>query len=149
MARKRLAHGALLDRERQAVALHLQGETSDAIADALGFVNRGGAWKAVQRGLARFVVPAIAEARTVELARLDRLHKAVWQRAISGDIPAIETVLRLMERRARLLGLDAPVRVDLRALVADSATRFGLDEAERRALFDRLSAYLAEQRVMP
>ena len=145
--RKRLTKGAVLDRERQAVAYHLQGETCQAIADALGFANSGSAWKAIQRGLARFVAPAIAEARTAELARLDRLHKAHWSAAIAGDVPATETVLKLMVRRARLLGLDAPLRIDVRALVAEAAARHGLDDDERRVLFDRIEDLLAAQRV--
>jgi hypothetical protein len=47
----------------------------------------------------------------LELMRLERLHAAVWPQAIRGDVNAVDRVLRIMERRARLLGLDAPKRV--------------------------------------
>jgi hypothetical protein len=46
----------------------------------------------------------------MELARLDRLQAAVWGDAIAGDIAAIHTVLKIMERRAKYAGLDAPTR---------------------------------------
>ena len=32
--------------------------------------------------------------------------------AVNGDIAAVNTVLRIMDRRARLFGLDSPVKVD-------------------------------------
>lgn len=54
----------------------------------------------------------VAEVRTLELARLDQLHLAVWGRAIQGDYGAIDTVLKIMARRAKFLpGLEAPQAV--------------------------------------
>lgn len=54
----------------------------------------------------------VTELRRLEGARLDRLQAAVWPKALSGDPAAVRAVVRLMERRARLLGLDAPVQVE-------------------------------------
>jgi hypothetical protein len=51
------------------------------------------------------------EVRKQELDRIDRLQVAVWNRALKGDDKAINTVLRLMERRARLVGIDAPTKI--------------------------------------
>lgn len=45
------------------------------------------------------------ELGTLELARLDRLHRSAWDLAVTGDLAAIETVLRIMDQRDRLLGL--------------------------------------------
>lgn len=50
--------------------------------------------------------------RKVEGTSLDRLQRALWPQAIQGDAKAAQGVLRIMERRARLFGLDAPVKVD-------------------------------------
>ncbi|HEY3230446.1 MAG TPA: helix-turn-helix domain-containing protein [Roseiflexaceae bacterium] len=47
------------------------------------------------------------ELRTLEAARLDDLQAALWPQARSGSVKAIGMVLRIMERRARLFGLDA------------------------------------------
>lgn len=50
--------------------------------------------------------------RTQEGERLNRMQRAVWQQALAGDVPAVNTVLKIMERRAKLFGLDAPVKVE-------------------------------------
>jgi hypothetical protein len=45
--------------------------------------------------------------------RLDELQVAVWDRAINGDLPAAHCVLKIMDRRAKLLGLDKPEKVEV------------------------------------
>lgn len=42
----------------------------------------------------------------MELARLDQLQQSVWEQAMLGDGRAVETVLKVMAQRAKLLGLD-------------------------------------------
>lgn len=49
--------------------------------------------------------------RTLELERLDRLWLQCYQSAQQGDLPAVDRCLRIMERRSKLLGLDAPTKV--------------------------------------
>ena len=49
----------------------------------------------------------------LELERLDHLTSAVWLDAMGGSDKAVNSVLRIMERRSRLMGLDAPVRHEL------------------------------------
>jgi hypothetical protein len=51
---------------------------------------------------------AAAEVARLELERLDALLLAVWPQAKGGDGPAIDRVLSIMARRAKLLGLDMP-----------------------------------------
>ena len=58
--------------------------------------------------LTRLVSEASEEIRQLELARLDDLQIGVWERALNGDVAAIDRVLAIMVRRARLLGLDPP-----------------------------------------
>jgi hypothetical protein len=48
------------------------------------------------------------EARDLELARLDEVQSSFYETAISGDPKAAEVVFKSMDRRAKLLGLDAP-----------------------------------------
>jgi len=52
-----------------------------------------------------------AEWRAIELDRLDELHRAIWDKAVGGDLAAFDRVLKRMERRAKLLALDAPAKV--------------------------------------
>jgi hypothetical protein len=75
----------------------------------------------VMRELERLAEEAHEEAaqvRVLELQRLDRMLRGLWLRARDGDTFAVDRVLKMMERRARLLGLDAPAM-----LAADVTTR--------------------------
>ena len=47
------------------------------------------------------------ELRQLELLRLDQLQAAHYQAAMGGDAAAASRVLSIMDRRAKLLGLDA------------------------------------------
>jgi hypothetical protein len=47
------------------------------------------------------------ELRQLELLRLDQLQAAHYKAAMGGDAAAASRVLSIMDRRARLLGLDA------------------------------------------
>ncbi len=51
------------------------------------------------------------ELRKLEEERLDALQIALWRPATSGHEGAVDRVLRIMARRAALLGLDAPVKL--------------------------------------
>lgn len=51
--------------------------------------------------------------RQLELERLDMLTKALEPMAAVGNPGAVNSFLRVMERRAKLLGLDAPVKQDI------------------------------------
>lgn len=42
----------------------------------------------------------------LEVDRLDALQKSIWRLAMSGDLPAIDRALRIIQQRAKLLGLE-------------------------------------------
>ena len=95
---------------RKAVELRTQGWTFQRIADELG-VSVASAHNAVTRYLEE--TRAISregaeEIRRLELDRLDRILATIGPLAEGGDLAAVDRVLRLQERRAHLLGLDAP-----------------------------------------
>jgi hypothetical protein len=95
-----------LARERRVLELRRAGVSFDQIASTVGYTARGAAHKAFMRALSRTLVQPAQELRDLEADRLDRMQVQVWERALRGDDKAILTVLRIMERRARLLGLD-------------------------------------------
>lgn len=96
-------------RRARAVELALSGHSYDRIAEQIGYSNRGTAWKVVQKALRDREAEAVDVYRQVELARLDALQSACWDAACAGDRQAIETVLRIIEKRARLMGIwDSP-----------------------------------------
>lgn len=99
-----------VDWQRRAVELRTQGWTYQRIADECG-VSVSTAYAAVVRYLeeTRAVSREHAEEiRRLELDRLDRMLAAFGPRAEDGDAAAADRVLRIQERRAKLLGLDAP-----------------------------------------
>lgn len=97
----------------------------------LGYSSAGVARKDLIRALEQNRDEEAAEVSTYrqqENERLDALLEAAWPRATQPhpvfdkegnvvteeiDMRAVDTVLRLMDRRAKLNGLDAPVRTEL------------------------------------
>lgn len=53
------------------------------------------------------------ELRQLELERLDKLTAALDSWVEAGSHNAVNAYLRIMERRAKLLGLDAPMKTDV------------------------------------
>lgn len=134
-----------LQREGQALELRRAGLTYDAIAERLGFANKGGAYKAVKRALQRTLQEPADELRALEVDRLDRLQAAIWPKAMRGDTAAVDRVLRIAERRARLLGLDITDVV-----MRDIAEQRLQIEQQQGAVFAQLiAATLAEVGVDP
>ncbi len=95
-------------RERAARALELrkQGYTFEQIAVELGYRGRQGAFESVMAALREVTREAAEELIQLDLERLDALWVPQYQAALGGDAQALAGCLRIMERRARLLGLD-------------------------------------------
>lgn len=109
------------ERQRAARALELRtsGMTYAAVAANLDYSDESGARKAVDRLLSRVEYEGAEELRRLEGQRLDAMQRAIWPQACSGDLDAIRTVLTIMGRRTKLLGLDAPTRVAVGPTVSD------------------------------
>jgi hypothetical protein len=142
------------ERDAEAARLRSRGWSYQQIADELGYAHHSNARKAVKRALEAIVAEPAEDLRQIELGRLD----AMWQIALAvleryhvtvsngrlitiGGKPleddgpvlaALDRLLKIQERRARLLGLDAPARTHV--TVTDSM------EAE----IERLVAQLAD-----
>src|SRR5215211_7434864 len=121
---------AAAERQAKALALRKGGVTYEQIADAVGYASASGAHKAVLSALRRMVAEPAEELRQLELTRLDALLVALWPAASRGTLGAVDRVLKVMERRAAYLGLDAPKKIDvsLEQLAARAAAEAGLDE---------------------
>ena len=97
-------------RRTRVVELVTSGLSYEEAAAEVGYRCRSAAWKAFHRALADREAEAIDEHRVLELARLDAVQAAYWAEAVSGDVQAAAVVLRCIEQRARLLGLDRPAK---------------------------------------
>lgn len=104
-------------RERAAEALSMRkaGKSYRAIAAALGYRSPQAAFDAVQRAFGRLGTESAEDLRALELLRLDALWKVHFSAARQGDVAGTQICLRIMERRAKLLGLDAPTQAAVRA----------------------------------
>ena len=101
------------ERQKEALSLRLVGLSYDAIAERLEFANRSGAFRAVQAALKKTLQDPADELRTLELERLDSMLLPMMAQAKKGNQGAVDRVLRIMERRAKLLGLDAPTKQEI------------------------------------
>lgn len=96
-----------------AVALRLVGLTYRDIGARLG-ISVSSAYNRVKRELDRVNEKSSEDAlalRRLEIERLDRMWARLWPRAFReapGVYKAMDGLLSIMERRAKLLGLDAP-----------------------------------------
>lgn len=92
----------------EALTMRLAGSSYEQIADALGYADKSGAWRAVEGELEKIRQERARDVLNLELARLDALLSGSWAKALDGDHRAVANVLRVMERRAKYLRLDAP-----------------------------------------
>ncbi|MFJ9420697.1 hypothetical protein [Streptomyces sp. NPDC101249] len=119
-------------RRTKLLALRRQGvRYDDARVEALGYANPGAARKDVVRALEVHRDEEAAEVsayRQQENERLDALLEAAWPSATTPspifskdgeivgealDMRAVDTVIRLIDRRAKLNGLDMPAKSEL------------------------------------
>lgn len=105
----------LIDRKAEALRLRRYGFTYSQIAEQLG---------CALSTAHSYVMGALEETRTLlkedadairdmELSRLDAMLPKFLSKAMAGDDRAAKTVLSIMERRAKYLGLDAAGRLDV------------------------------------
>jgi len=96
-------------RDAEALKLRSEGLTYRQIAELLG-INTSTAYRRVENALRAIPADGVEEMRQLEGERLDKLHAALWDRALEGDLQAIDRLLTISNRRAKLFGLDAPTR---------------------------------------
>ena len=98
----------------RALELRKQGLNYTQIGEELG-CNRSTACRYVLSELENLADKCREEAvhvRDLELQRLDALYLKAWEAVEEGDLPSIDRCLRVQERRAKLLGLDAAEKVE-------------------------------------
>lgn len=95
-------------RERDAKILEMrkQGYTQTEIAATLGIANHSTISRAITRALKEITREPSEELLELELLRLDELVKTAHQQLGTGNrLYAIDRLLKILDRRAKLLGL--------------------------------------------
>ena len=129
-------------REAAVVQLRIAGHTFDQIAQQLGLSSKSTAHRIYRRALDATVAEPAAELRQLEGARLDALQAQWWPRAVGGNVQAARIMLKIMERRARLFGLDAPQRVNVNTNELDAQIVDLMDQLTSAAVADAERAQL-------
>lgn len=83
-----------------------EGATYEQAAQQVGYATRSGAYKAFWKAVEQREAEAVEDHRALELARLVALQVPLWEKAMNGDVKAAGMVLKIIEQRSRLLGLD-------------------------------------------
>lgn len=115
MARQKNTAARIQAEERRRVAVELRkaGASFEEIARSLGIKKQSAhalVVKALEEIRAR-TTEQVEHLRVLETARLDTLLKGLWPSASKGNPQAVEKAIKIMERRARMLGIDAPTKV--------------------------------------
>jgi hypothetical protein len=101
--------------ETNALLLREQGYSFDEIAEQLK-IPRDMVGRAVNRALRAVKKQARETAQDIvdlELLRLDRLYQIAMSHVRAGDLKAIDTAIKIMERRTKYLGLDSAVKMQI------------------------------------
>lgn len=102
------------ERVGAALALRKQGYDYATIGEALDPpVSRQAAHKMVASALQALVTDSAEELRSLMAGRLEDLLVGLWPFALKGDGEAIGNVLRILDRQAKLFGLDKAGKVEV------------------------------------
>jgi len=101
------------ERRPKVVSMRKAGYGQREIADQLG-IAVSTVCKDLQFALEEYgaaTAREVSEMRALDNARIEEMIKAIWLKAKSGQVTAIDRVVKLLERRAKLNGLDGVVKV--------------------------------------
>lgn len=135
---RQMSDALLAERDEKIWQLRLQGRSLRQIGLAVG-LSHVAVKDVLDLGYAERIYPKVDQARLLELERLDELQHRAWkvlddahvtisggkivtqvgadgkETPLADDGPvlhAIDRLLRISERRARLIGMDMPTRVE-------------------------------------
>jgi len=94
------------ERRKRWLEKKIGGMSYPAIAAEEGMHNLRAIQKQVKKYLERYHTPTAEAWRAIQAARLEKLIEVHWPKALEGDKDATATVLKLIERECRLMGLD-------------------------------------------
>jgi len=109
----------IANRRAQALELRAMGLTYEQIAERLKYSSRQSAHRDIHTALDNLVSAPAKELLAEELSRLERLLQGVWADARKGDPHKVNTVLRILDMRARYLGLYSPERIQAEVRIDD------------------------------
>ena len=135
---------SLAEQRKTALALRIGGASYRQIAAQMD-LSVGRAHAIVQEALAETRVEATElteQVRQLEIERLDAMLMSLW--TAKNNPRVADTILRIQERRAKLLGLDVPIRTSIEGPDGGPIPVAVVDAREALAAkLDEISARLA------
>lgn len=139
------------ERPFAALQLRLMGWSFQEIADYLGYSNKSGAYHAINGMLMDTIMPPTDELRRMEVERLDMMLQQAYETAMGPNgkvsLQGLDRVLNIEKLRIRLLGLEAPRRVDVHAVIDRVAEQHGYDADEKQQATQFVEQYLRRKRA--
>jgi hypothetical protein len=126
----------VLAKEAEVLKLRRGGLTFDMIAERIGYADASGAHTAYVRACKRIIHAEVDDLRKVEGDRLDMAQAAVWGKVLQGDVAAVNSLLRIMERRAKLFGLDSPARQQVEVTTYEGGSDIDREVARLAAILE-------------
>lgn len=97
----------------RALELRKSGAAFAQIAQAVGYADESGARGAVKRLLNKHETETVDEYRKLEIMRLDAAELAIASQIKAGNFGAIDRLIKIINERAKLLGLYAAEKREL------------------------------------
>jgi hypothetical protein len=103
------------------MSLRLQGWSLDAIGEAqTPRISSQRVHQIIVQYLAETATLATEQVRKIELARLDEMLIKIFDNACKGDLLAIDRVLAIHDRRAKMTEINAPEKIQEVGPVSDA-----------------------------
>lgn len=115
--RKTVAIGGRLaraQRKQRILELRAAGMTAEQIAEVVGTSKQSVA-KIIGKALKEWAEDTSSNVEMVrqqKLYELDQLKRAIWPRALRGELAAVREAARIIQIQARISGAEAPVKVE-------------------------------------
>lgn len=93
------------ERCRKAYEMSLEGKGRIDIARELG-ISAETVRKDILYWVSKTMMPLADDVKKMQLDRLELLWRTAYTKAAKGDVPAMNTAIKVLERQAKLLGLD-------------------------------------------
>jgi hypothetical protein len=116
--------------EHQVLKMRERGLGYDNISFVLG-IDPHEARKMFDAQIERYAASELLDAdkaRLLLVNRLEKMYADIEHRMAAGNVGAVLAGIKIVERLAKLLGLDAATRVNIEARLREAAREAGLDE---------------------
>lgn len=98
---------AVWEKQNEALDLRIAGVKYSDIARTIGYADASGAKRAVDSAIARLEMDASKETVRIDLARLEEfIMRCTYALRQNGDLSQVDRIMRVMEFRYRLLGIN-------------------------------------------